>query len=200
MATGCRPCELRVAKPEHIDLERKEWRLPETKNTTEHLIHLSDFTVEQFTILLEFSEHGWLLPAIKAGRHVSEGFLRKLIGERVSSVHHDRPTRYFGTLMLSTGPWTLHDLRRMMSSKMGDLGIDPHIIDACQNHKPKGMREVYQRREYVAKRRHAFNLWGCVGRQTSGFAAHSSMSERRHRALCTLTLTVLGNFPAFIRR
>lgn len=160
LATGCRPGELRLARTEHIDLKKREWWLPETKNNTEHVIHLSSFAVKQFTMLLEYSEHGWLLAGRRPGQPVSDSFLRKLIGDRISTVHRSKTTKYFGTLKLSNGPWRLHDLRRTMASRMGDLGISPHVIEACLNHMPPGIRAVYQRQEYLTERRQAFDQWG----------------------------------------
>ena len=31
-------------------------------------------------------------------------------------------------------PWTLHDLRRTASTRMHELGVEPHIVEACLNH------------------------------------------------------------------
>lgn len=30
--------------------------------------------------------------------------------------------------------WTLHDIRRTAATRMGDLGVQPHIIEAVLNH------------------------------------------------------------------
>jgi integrase len=31
-------------------------------------------------------------------------------------------------------PWRLHDLRRTVATRMADIGIQPHIIEAVLNH------------------------------------------------------------------
>ena len=31
-------------------------------------------------------------------------------------------------------PWTLHDIRRTVATRMGDLGVQPHITEAVLNH------------------------------------------------------------------
>jgi hypothetical protein len=31
-------------------------------------------------------------------------------------------------------PWTNHDLRRTVATRMGELGIAPHVIEAVLNH------------------------------------------------------------------
>jgi len=160
LATGCRTGELRVARRAHLDFGAGEWRIPETKNGLPHLIHLSEFAAKQFAIMLEHSNGEWVLEGEKQGRPVSEEFLRKLIGDRIATVRRAKSTQHFGTLRLSGGLWRLHDLRRTMASRMGDLGIAPHVIEACLNHVRKGLEGVYQRQEFIQERRQAFDLWG----------------------------------------
>ena len=31
-------------------------------------------------------------------------------------------------------PWTLHDLRRTAATRIADLGVAPHVIEAILNH------------------------------------------------------------------
>jgi integrase len=62
--------------------------------------------------------------------------------------------------MLSGGEWSPHDLRRTMASRMGDLGIEPHVIERCLNHIQQGIVGVYQRQEYLAARKAALMMWG----------------------------------------
>lgn len=45
-------------------------------------------------------------------------------------------------------PWTLHDLRRTVATRMADLGVQPHIIEAVLNHvsgHKGGIAGVYNR-------------------------------------------------------
>ena len=160
LATGCRTVELRLALVEHVDLKKKEWFLPKTKNGRSHLIHLSDFSMHWFKRLIDVSENGFILPGVTSEKPVGDSYLRKIIGERVSSVNRSKPTKYFGTLMLSGGKWTPHDLRRSMASRMGDLKIEPHVIEACLNHMPENLKRVYQHQQYIDERREAFRVWG----------------------------------------
>jgi integrase len=175
LLTGVRPIELRFAKTKHLDFERKEWVLPKTKNNSEHLVHLSSFSVRMFKVLLKYSTDGWLLPGSKPKEPVSESFLRKIIGDRIGTVNRkeykkskktkkikitNKSTEFYGTLALSGGPWRLQDCRRTMATRMGDLGVAPEVIDAALNHKMKGVTGVYQRQAYLQERKHAFNLWG----------------------------------------
>ena len=60
-------------------------------------------------------------------------------------------------------PWTLHDLRRTMATRMADLGVQPHIIEAILNHvsgHKAGVAGIYNRAGYSAEKRAALELWG----------------------------------------
>jgi integrase len=60
-------------------------------------------------------------------------------------------------------PWTLHDLRRTMATRMADLGVQPHIIEAILNHvsgHKSGVAGIYNRSTYAAEKRAALERWG----------------------------------------
>ena len=160
LGAGCRPVELYSAKPQNLDLKARFWTLPKTKNNSEFLIYLSDFLLAQFKILLRYSTDEWLLAGRDPRKHVSEDYLRKMIGERIATVKRKKSTPLCGALALPGGRWTIYDLRRTFASRLGDLGIDPHIIEACLNHKPPGVKGIYQRQLYANERREALIKWG----------------------------------------
>ena len=59
--------------------------------------------------------------------------------------------------------WTLHDLRRTTATRMADLGVQPHIVEAVLNHvsgHKGGVAGVYNRSTYAAEKRAALVLWG----------------------------------------
>jgi integrase len=60
--------------------------------------------------------------------------------------------------------WRLHDLRRTMSTVMHDrLGVLPHVVEAVLNHTgghKAGPAGVYNKAQYVAEKRVAFEKWG----------------------------------------
>jgi len=59
-------------------------------------------------------------------------------------------------------PWRLHDLRRTCATRMADIGVLPHIIEACLNHvsgHKAGVAGTYNRSTYEKEKRHALNLW-----------------------------------------
>ena len=58
--------------------------------------------------------------------------------------------------------WTLHDLRRTAATGMAELGVLPHIIEACLNHisgHKAGVAGTYNRARYLPEMRTALELW-----------------------------------------
>jgi integrase len=58
--------------------------------------------------------------------------------------------------------WTLHDIRRTVATRMAELGIQPHIIEAVLNHvsgHKGGVAGIYNRATYDKEKREALNLW-----------------------------------------
>jgi integrase len=58
--------------------------------------------------------------------------------------------------------WVHHDLRRTTATKMADLGISPHVIEACLNHvsgHKHGVAGIYNRSDYAEQKARAFPAW-----------------------------------------
>ena len=59
--------------------------------------------------------------------------------------------------------WRLHDLRRTVATRMADIGVLPHVIEAVLNHisgHKAGVAGVYNRSQYGPERRQALDQWG----------------------------------------
>lgn len=59
-------------------------------------------------------------------------------------------------------PWRLHDLRRTVATRMSDLGVQPHVVEAVLNHVSgykAGVAGIYNRSAYTAEKRAALILW-----------------------------------------
>ena len=55
-----------------------------------------------------------------------------------------------------------HDLRRTAATRMADLGVLPHVVEAVLNHvsgHKAGVAGVYNRALYSAEKRQALDLW-----------------------------------------
>jgi integrase len=58
--------------------------------------------------------------------------------------------------------WVNHDLRRTVATRMAELGVQPHIIEAVLNHvsgHKHGVAGIYNRATYSAEKRAAAVLW-----------------------------------------
>ncbi|RYB05716.1 DUF4102 domain-containing protein [Lichenibacterium ramalinae] len=59
-------------------------------------------------------------------------------------------------------PWRLHDLRRSAATRMADLGVQPHVVEALLNHisgSKAGVAGIYNRATYRDEKRAALLLW-----------------------------------------
>ena len=59
-------------------------------------------------------------------------------------------------------PWRIHDLRRTAATRMADLGVQPHVIEAVLNHVSghrAGVAGTYNRAMYSAEKKAALKLW-----------------------------------------
>jgi integrase len=57
--------------------------------------------------------------------------------------------------------WTPHDLRRTVATRMAELGVQPHVIEAVLNHASgkSTVAGIYNRHSYDKGKREALNLW-----------------------------------------
>jgi integrase len=116
-----------------------------TKNSRPHDVPLSDMALD----VLALCPH-------RAGRDLVFGE-----GEGGYSGWSRSKTALDATAKLKT-PWTLHDLRRTAATRMADLGVQPHVIEAALNHvsgHKAGVAGIYNRSTYAAEKRAALDLW-----------------------------------------
>ena len=145
MLTGQRRDEVGALRWSEIDLAEKLIKLSDarTKNGIEHQIPLSG---EAIAILQGCIRHGDLLFGL--GPNGFAAWSRK-------KLELDRACGVKG--------WTIHDLRRTAATRMADLGIQPHVIEAVLNHvsgHKAGVAGIYNRSTYATEKRAALDTWG----------------------------------------
>ena len=62
----------------------------------------------------------------------------------------------------AVAPWRLHDLRRTVATRMVDLGVEPHIVEAVLNHYSghrRGAAGTYNRSKYEKQIKTALATW-----------------------------------------
>ena len=60
---------------------------------------------------------------------------------------------------VSMPPWGLHDLRRTLSTRLHDDGVEPVVIEALLAHKQQGVAAVYNRASFREAKRAALMRW-----------------------------------------
>jgi len=100
-----------------IDIERAEWRLPDTKSNRPHVVPLSAQAID-------------LICRPGVGEPPSLLFCTASGG---ALVNWDRETKKVMAAS-DTADWHRHDLRRTSATLLGELGVEPHLIEAALNH------------------------------------------------------------------
>jgi integrase len=134
LLTACRRDEACSAVWRDVDLASKVWRLPETKSGHEHTIPLSRQAIE----LLQAQPQG-----DNAGALVFTG-----AGGKLTNWH--RETVEFMQASGTEG-WHRHDLRRTSATMLGEMLVEPHVVEAALGHVAihSSLASVYNTARYL---------------------------------------------------
>ena len=175
LSTTSRIGELLMSRWQHVDLDAGTWFIPQTNvkgsvgKKQDNLVFLSPFAVGQFTRLHGLTgKSGWCFPSRDGEQHVCLKSVSKQVGDRQVRFKNRRDLRNRtndNTLVLgggASGEWTPHDLRRTAATMMQALGVNPDVIDRCQNHVLAGsrVRRHYLQHEYTNEKREAWKVLG----------------------------------------
>jgi integrase len=146
---GQRRTEVGGMRWSELDLERGTWTIPgrRTKNHRAHTLPLPSLAARIIAGV----------PRV-VGRDT-------LFGDRADSgfTGWARPKAALDArLGDQVEPWRLHDLRRSAATRMADLGVQPHIIEAILNHYSghrAGPAGIYNRSSYANEVKTALALW-----------------------------------------
>ena len=116
-----------------------------TKNKRSHIIPLSEPAKD-------------IITSIKPSKRIH------VFGRDDSGFHGWSKCRYRLDEKLgdAVADWVLHDLRRTAATRMAELGVQPHIIEAVINHvsgHKGGVAGIYNRAAYDKEKREALTLW-----------------------------------------
>jgi integrase len=130
-----------------IDLQRGVWTLPRerSKNGRAHTLALMPLALDIITSVPRMVSRDQLF-----GERGAVGFSAWSRGKRAL----DERSGVAG--------WTVHDIRRTVATRMADLGVMPHVIEAALNHQSghkRGPAGVYNRSHYDREVRNALALW-----------------------------------------
>jgi integrase len=149
MLLGQRRTEVGGMAWSELDLERGTWTIPaqRTKNHRAHMLPLSSLALQIITSVPRVVDRdtlfgdradsgltGWARPKAALDARLGDGIM----------------------------PWTLHDLRRTLATRLCDLGTAPHVVEQILNHQSghrAGIVGVYNRSSYANEVRAALEVW-----------------------------------------
>jgi integrase len=149
LVTGLRKTEIGGLRWTEIDLAAATLTIPKarSKNRREHKIPLSALAMEIIEGLFERRGDRDLV----FGERNERGF---------STWHNSKKA-----LNLRVGKipeWRIHDLRKTFATGLGDLGVQPHVIECCLNHVDgfrAGVGGTYNYSRYAGEMRQAVEQW-----------------------------------------
>ena len=152
--TGQRREEVAAMGWSELDFDKRLWRIgaERTKNALPHDVPLSDAALELLAAHgrregrdLVFGSREGPFQGWGNAKVALEGRIRANLGEKSEMK-----------------PWRLHDVRRTAATRMNELGMLPHVVEAVLNHisgHKAGVAGVYNRASYSAEKRQALDLW-----------------------------------------
>ena len=150
--TGQRREEVAAMTWDEVDLEGATWRIggERTKNARVHEVPLASQAIDILRTINRRDGRALVFGSRK-GPFSGWSKAKASLDARVSAALGRSP------------PWRLHDIRRTVATRMADLGVQPHVIEAVLNHisgHKAGVAGVYNRATYAAEKRHALDMWG----------------------------------------
>ena len=176
LLTLARREEVAAATWRDMDLDAGVWTIPTTKNGQPHKVPLSAQAVALLTAQKPAKPAKPSAPkpgALPAFVFHVEG------GGRL--VNWDRETKVIQAASKTEG-WTRHDLRRTGATLLGEMGFDPHVIEAALNHTAihSQLAATYNRSRYMPEVTRALQaLADRLDGVVQGGAEVVSLSDRR---------------------
>ncbi len=163
MLTGQRREEVGGMLWPEINTDSALWSLPgeRTKNGRPHDVPLSSAALAIVEALPRRADRD-IVFGEGAGPFSGWSKSKSALDRRINERRKKAPATSHGKTK-PIAPWRLHDLRRTLATRMGDLGVQPHVVEAVLNHYSgarAGVAGVYNRSLYSAEKRAALELWG----------------------------------------
>ncbi len=146
LLTGQRREEIAGAKWSEIDLDKGLLTIgPERmKAKAGHSVPLTEAAIEILNSLPRFVDHECVFQGQSTDKPFS-GFskAKKRLDKAIGEIE----------------PFTLHDLRRTVRTRMAELGVTPFVGELVIAHTQKGVHAIYDLHRYENEKRDALELW-----------------------------------------
>ena len=146
MILGQRRDEIAAMRWAEIDFDRALLTLgrERMKEEVAHTVPLTPAVVEILEGLPRFAGNDFVFAGLKPAKPFN-GF--------------SKAKRRLDKLIGDIAPYTLHDLRRTVRTRLSELGVTPFIGELVIGHTQKGVHAVYDRHRYEAEKRDALERW-----------------------------------------
>jgi integrase len=146
--TGQRRSEVGGMCWPEFNTERTAWTIPgpRAKNGREHSLPLPPLAIEIINSVPQIIGQDCLFGRTNRG-FTTWALCKKALDARLGD---------------QVRPWVLHDSRRTVATRLGDLGAEPHIIEALLNHQSghkRGVAGVYNKSKYERAVKNAVAMW-----------------------------------------
>lgn len=150
---GQRRDEVANMKWEELDLEARTWTIPgqRTKNKHDHLVPLPQEALAE--LFARPNRTGWVF-SVSGDRPIQNwSYWKRKLNPRVSQLLIERGAA-------APNDWTLHDLRRSVSTGMQRLGFNRDWVEVTQNRALTGeTARRYQLHEYLPEKWKTLTEW-----------------------------------------
>jgi integrase len=151
---GQRRGEVAEIRWSEVDFGSGVWTLPKerTKNGREHPLPLPQGVLDHLRSLPRFEGSDFVFTSSGGERPVTDFVnIKRRLDQRMEAAIGKPVPR-----------WTFHDLRRSFATGLGEIGIQPHVIEACLNHRSgviSGVSRTYNRNPYAREMKSALEAW-----------------------------------------
>ncbi len=149
LITACRRDEIGGLSWPEIDFEAERIILPgaRTKSKRTHILPLPKLATNILRDVRRKEEREFLF-GLRGGAFSRWGWEKMALDKRILEGGN------------RIAPWRLHDLRRTAATRMAELGVQPHVIEAVLNHSyGSQVARTYNRHSYEAEKREALSRW-----------------------------------------
>jgi integrase len=150
--TGQRRDEVGAMTQAELARDTGKWSIPanRTKNGRAHVLPLPPVA---WDIINTVTRHKDYLFGRRAGGYSGWATGKKTLDARIKEGSENG---------IGVAPWVIHDLRRTVATRIADLGIATHVIEALLNHisgHKAGVAGIYNRSSYESELRNALAMW-----------------------------------------
>lgn len=147
LVTDARRSEASGARWQEVNIAQALWTIPPErfKSNASHFVPLSSLALE-IIHRLPRRDHGQLLFSMGPETGTLQGL--------------PKAKRRLDEEMQIGAPFTIHDLRRTVRTRLSALRVPDHIAEMVIGHGRKGIARVYDQHRYVDEMREALDLWG----------------------------------------